>query len=337
MKSDEENGTYTEVEQVYYENGASNLSENGSSLYPAYDEGARKWYKVVATLADDKTVESKPLQVPYYDELQNGSFERPQIGQYSYNEQYTNQEYANDGGVWQSTGVNSSKGNVAIEIVHEGRNNGQQMYSWYGDWDEAAPDGNQFAELNCEAAGALYQDVLTMEGTSLTYQLQHRARGTNQNDRAEYDTMYLVIMPTSVAIDENLTTQQNLQSYLSGLGVNINSSYTGVDNEEAYRNDENGILVIRVTSSDQDWQRVLKANGYVPTSSLTRFFFVAGSTASGSNTVGNFLDDVWFSQKLPDVADDEFSLEIKKEFEGLDGTRLDEVQNNLQFEISVKK
>ena len=336
LKSDEENGTYTEVEQVYYENGASNLSENGSSLYPAYDEGARKWYKVVATLADGKTVESKPLQVPYYDELQNGSFERPQIGQYSYNEQYTNQEYANDGGVWQSTGVNSSKGNVAIEIVHEGRNNGQQMYSWYGDWDEAAPDGNQFAELNCEAAGALYQDVLTMEGTSLTYQLQHRARGGRLSWDPEYDTMYLVIMPTSLAIDEKLTTQEQLQRYLKNYcRTDITTKYFKTDNQITYEDKANGILVVRVTSDDQSWQTVLKANGYTPTSSLTRFFFVAGDTASGSNTVGNFLDDVWFSQKLPDVADDEFSIEIKKEFEGLDGTRLDEVQRKLQFEISA--
>ena len=45
------------------------------------------------------------------------------------------------------------------------------------DWANAAYEGNQFAELNCEASGALYQDVLTKDGTALNYWLSHRARG----------------------------------------------------------------------------------------------------------------------------------------------------------------
>ena len=92
----------------------------------------------------------------------------------------------------------------------------------------------------------------------------------------------------------------------------------------------------KVTSNDNSWHSISKIAGYIPTSSLTRFFFVAGGTATGDKTVGNFLDRVGFSQDLPDVEDDEFSLEVKKEFDGLDGTRLDEVQKNLQFKISVR-
>ena len=164
-KCDTKNGTYEEVEKINYQGGASNLSEDGSMLYPAYDEGARQWYQVKAVLADGREFESAPYQVPYFDELQNGSFETPVVTGSSSNRQYTNEEYADAGGVWQSTGINSNKNNVAIEIVHEGREGGDREnsgYSWYSNWNDAAPEGEQFAELNCEAAGALYQDVLTM-------------------------------------------------------------------------------------------------------------------------------------------------------------------------------
>lgn len=342
-RSDEENGTYTDIEKINYQGGASNLSEDGSALYPSYDEGARKWYKVKAVFPDGSEDVSEPFQVPYFDELQNGSFETPQVEGTSSNKQYTNDQYKNAGGVWQSTGVHTD--GRAIEIVHEGRTGGDTAYNWYNDlndtkdnWGNAAPDGSQFAELNAQAAGALYQDVLTMEKTTLYSWLQHRARGDSTDQRPEYDTMYLVIMPTKEAINEDdqydLTTQNGLQSYLlSECSVNINRKYTGVDDDILYN--ENGILVVRVTSDDQNWHEVGDII-YEPTASVTRFFFVAGDTASGYNTVGNFLDDVHFTQDLPPVADDEFTLELKKNFAGLDDTSLQKVQEKIEFTISVK-
>ena len=39
-----------------------------------------------------------------------------------------------------------------------------------------AYDGSQFAELNCEAYGALYQDVLTVPGSTLNWSLAHKGR-----------------------------------------------------------------------------------------------------------------------------------------------------------------
>ena len=342
-RSDSKNGEYELVEKVNYQGGASNLSEDGQALYPAYDEGARKWYKVEAIFEDDTKTESKPFQVPYYDELQNGSFETPEVLGTSSNEQFTNTQYKNAGGVWQSTGVNFNKNNVAIEIVHEGRTGGDAEgsgYAWYNDWEQAAPEGEQFAELNCEAAGALYQDVLTMEGTTLYSWLQHRARGNHKNANPECDTMYLVIMPTKEAIREDdsydLTTQTGLQQYLfRECNININEQYNSnqVGNKVVYN--QNGVYVVRVTSTDQAWQEVSGLT-YTPTASVTRFFFVAGYTASGSNTMGNFLDDVHFTQALPPVADDEFTLELKKNFAGLDDTSLQKVQEKIEFTISVK-
>ena len=336
-KSDKQDGEYQLVARKNFQNGASNLYEDvdglTSGVYPAYDEGARQWYKVEVTFAEGDSQESAPFQVPYYDALQNGSFEEPVVPGSSSNHQYSNEDYKNAGGVWQSTGVAEG---VSLEIVHEGRSGGDEAYSWYGDWNDAAPDKVQFAELNCEAAGALYQDVLTMEGNPLNYSLRHRARGTNRTGWPEYDTMYLVIMPTSEAVTNGLTTQENLRNYLNDLSINIDLEYNQIGSEIIY--DRDGVRVVRVTSDDQNWQRVRGqgAERYTPESSLTRFFFVAGATASKDNTVGNFLDDVWFTQDIIPVEEDEFTLRIEKKIEGLDSNDFATVKNKLQFTISAK-
>lgn len=371
-RSDTLDGEYTPVTRIRYENDRSNLSDNGDALYPAFDEGARKWYKVTALDSEGNEITtSGPVQVSYYDSLQNGGFEIPDVTDtteaYSnYNSeyaddnnwQYSNAEYVSNGGVWQSTAevkgadyytayIQGKK--VAVEIVREGLGD-SGAYSWVSSsaWQHAASNeenptdaaedvDKQFAELNCQAAGALYQDVLTIEGRPLNYYLEHRARGGVKNvpsTTPEYDTMYLVIMPTQIAVEEPLTTQEQLQTYLSEeLEVNIRTSYDTVDSSVVYN--QNGILVVRVTSNDQAWQYVSGVN-YIPTTSLTRFFFVAGATATENNTVGNFLDDVGFGQDLPPVREDQFTLELTKTIEGLDGTGLETLRNDLEFKIAVK-
>lgn len=340
-RSDSKDGTYAEVKKVDYQGNKSNISEDGSKVYPAFDNGAQKWYKVKATLADGTEIESVPVQVNYYDELKNGSFETP-VG----NAQWSNAYYKSNSGVWQTTGKGSgSKANCDIEIVNPSLNSGGYSdYSWYGGadaWKSAARDGSQFAELNCEAAGALYQDVLTMEGTPLNYWLSHRARGQYKGDpnQLQYDTMFLVIMPTSIAEnkDRPLNTQAELEKYLSELGVSYQTNYSQTESDKVYNNTETGVMVLRVTSSNHEWQNISKTLDYTPTASLTRFFFMSGKTASGTNTVGNFLDRVGFSQELPPVSDDEFSIQIEKKFRGLGNDDISKIKNNIQFEISATK
>ena len=150
FRADSKSGTYEEVEQIRYQGDKSNLSEDGQFLYPAYDTGAKKWYKVKATLSDGKTVESEPFQVPYYDELQNGSFEDVKTSGYS--TFYSNEGYVSKKGVWQSTGVSTN--GYAIEIANQNYRDQDGNYKWQGDWSKSAPDGSQFAELNADTAGA---------------------------------------------------------------------------------------------------------------------------------------------------------------------------------------
>ena len=386
-RNSKEIGEYTKVDPVNYNTGSeikTNISQDQTQLFPAYDNGeatgARQWYYVEVDLMNGEKITSKPIQVTYFRELQNGGFETPTAT--SYSNQYSNEYYKEENGVWQTTGTGiDDKKNHDIEIVRKGMSNDSSSYAWNKvsgklfnnfsdsssytrtdgsyedghDWANAAYERNQFAELNCEASGALYQDVLTKDGTALNYWLSHRARGKhgdspyvlsesgywpfiqrtmypNANVK-QYDTMFLVMMPTKTAIKNNLTTQDNLKTYLASLNVKYSQTATTEENEVVYN--QNGIKIIRITSSNQKWHPIFAANGYIPTSSLTRFFFMAGTTAAGSLTEGNFLDNVGFSQELPPVADDEYSIEINKNFSGLSSTQINSIKNNLKFKISV--
>lgn len=341
-RSDSENGTYTEVEKINYQGDKTNLSADGMNLYPAFDDGARKWYKVKVTLSDGTEVEAAPVQVVYYNQLQNGSFETPKYD--TGMNQVSNESYAQGNGVWQTTGTGAGdKLNKDIEILTNG-NYLKQYYAWnkssYSDGHDAsnaAYEGNQFAELNCEAAGALYQDVLTQEGTPLNYWLAHRARGKSSASTSQYDTMFLVMMPTKIAEENKLDNQANLEAYLTKLGLQsqYKTKYSAEGQEQIYY--QNGVKVLRVTSSNWNWHSLSETNAYTPTSSLTRFFFMSGDTAANDNTVGNFLDRVGFSQELPPVSDDEFSIQIEKKFRGLGNDDISKIKNNIQFEISATK
>lgn len=341
-RSDSEDGTYTEVEKINYQGDKTNLSADGMNLYPAFDDGARKWYKVKVTLSDGTEVEAAPVQVVYYNQLQNGSFETPKYD--TGMNQVSNESYAQGNGVWQTTGTGAGdKLNKDIEILTNG-NYLKQYYAWnkssYSDGHDAsnaAYEGNQFAELNCEAAGALYQDVLTQEGTPLNYWLAHRARGKSSASTSQYDTMFLVMMPTKIAEKNKLDNQANLEVYLTKLGLQsqYKTKYSAEGQEQIYN--QNGVKVLRVTSSNWNWHSLSETNAYTPTSSLTRFFFMSGDTAANDNTVGNFLDRVGFSQELPPVSDDEFSIQIEKKFRGLGNDDISKIKNNIQFEISATK
>ena len=110
-------------------------------------DNQRYIYRVTATVthSDDSTsIYTATQQVPYYIQLQNGSFEYPDAGT-------THIQIPNDtdGLIWKTTGEGDSNHQGAdIEIAYG-------TDSPYG--AGGAADGDQFAELNCEAYGALYK------------------------------------------------------------------------------------------------------------------------------------------------------------------------------------
>lgn len=326
----------------------SDIKDDGTELYISLNGGAltsantNVQYKAAVYAADafdengDLKEDATPLaesiakSVTGYDEIRNGSFENPVVTDNHLNTnnwQYSNKNYQAQGGVWQTTGThNASQWSDAegadIEIVTTQTKNSAGTlfesnlngYSWYG--TVAAADGIQFAELNCEAAGALYQDILTTPGETLNYQLAHRARGSKKDATEENDTMYVVIMSTQMAVDNKVTTQAKVQDI-----INNQSSYPGA-------------TVVSYTDNDQMWtyhQGAYKVNSDGQYS--TRFFFVAGNTASGNNTVGNFLDDIKFTRDKLTPVEGTASVTVEKTISGLDFEHAKTLAEGLEFKV----
>ena len=276
---------------------------------------------------------SPQKEVTEYYQLQNGSFETPKVTDYHINTnnwQFSNENYKRRGGVWQTTGTanantlfSDSEG-ADIEIVTtKTKNSTDQLinsdlsgYSWHG--ATSAVDGTQFAELNCQAEGSLYQDVLTTPGETLNYQFSHRARG-NSSSKTENDTMSVVIMPTQTAIDYGITTQAKVKEVIA--------------NPTAYP----GTMVRTVTSDDLSWHTYTGSYSVTTQGQYsTRFFFVAGNTASGKPTVGNFLDNVFFTRDKLTPVEGTANVTLTKTISGLEYATAYNLARTLKFTIGNK-
>ena len=276
---------------------------------------------------------SPQKEVTEYYQLQNGSFETPKVTDYHINTnnwQFSNENYKRQGGVWQTTGtatantLYSDSEGADIEIVTtKTKNSTGQLtnsslsgYSWHG--ATTAVDGTQFAELNCQAEGSLYQDVLTTPGETLNYQFSHRARG-NSSSETENDTMSVVIMPTQTAIDNGVTTQAKVNEVIA--------------NPTAYP----GTMVRTVTSDDLSWHTYTGSYSVTTQGQYsTRFFFVAGNTASNDPTVGNFLDNVFFTRDKLTPVKGTANVILTKTISGLEYVTAYNLAKTLNFTIGNK-
>ena len=304
------------------------ISTDGTELYIALNGGALghkgntsvSYYVKVFKAADvdsdgtpkseaEALATSQSVSVTSYYELQNGGFEKPVL-QYRNWQQIPNSDYKKDG-VWQTTGSDG-----AIEVINTNYEM-SQYYNWYG--TGVAAEGKQFVELNCEAEGSLYQDVLTTPGETLNYQLAHRARGLKPNSKSEKDTMYVVIMPTQTAIDKNVITQTQVQDVIK--------------NQEKYP----GAMVVKYTDNDQQW--TTHQGSYTVTASgqySTRFFFVAGETATNNVKEGNFLDDVKFTRSKLTPVEGTANVTVEKSIVGLEYVTAFNLAQTLTFKIGSK-
>jgi uncharacterized repeat protein (TIGR01451 family) len=116
--------------------------------------------------------------------LRNGSFEAPTIGANSFRTTPTTDPAV----AWRNTAENY------VEIWSDG---------FQG---VSAHDGNQFAELNANLAGTLYQTLTTIPGTQMVFSLAHKARSKNP------ETMQVLAGPNVNA----LTPLGNFASNVNG-------------------------------------------------------------------------------------------------------------------------
>jgi type II secretory pathway pseudopilin PulG len=122
----------------------------------------------------------------------------------------------------------------------------------------SAEDGSQWAELNANQTGALFQDLPTVSGQILQWSVWHRGRYSSAANATKKDVMQVQI---------GSTTSQSAQVPTGQTSANISD---GPDAWVLYR----GIYTVPAGQT------------------LTRFQFAAISTASGDNSIGNFIDNL---------------------------------------------
>lgn len=316
VETDTEKFEYVPRTKVTGSSYSIESDNSGTRLYPALDMGVteaykkneevRYWYKVEVYENHQLIMTTEPIHNMYYACLQNGSFEYPDT-------QKLNAEKAGafipDGTAnlnWHTTGEDKQ-----LEIVYAPY---AKSPGGYNISDGKAPDGNQCAELNAEAAGTLYQDIMSTPNSLLHWKLSHRARENT-------DTMYLIVAPTKLV--ENIKTQDQLIE----LKNNILHHVKGYEENRGY------YLKTITDNISKDWVNYY-GDYTVPVGSyLTRMFFVAGETGSRVDTVGNFIDAVSFSPLLPEPEKNTGYIEVNKIVSGISENDI----SNYQVRIDVRK
>lgn len=354
----------TVVDRLEKTNGVYSREENGGWVDVVYTDGANETYTV--TVTKDNKILKDSLDVNYNDELKNGGFEDVLSNG-------TDQINADDAPnlVWKTTAITG--GQHKIEIGNTSTYDTKEHYELQanGDkWDKvklsntakaygcaSANTGDQFAELNAEGAGALYQDVLTKPGQPMNWRFFHRARTRKGHDsqsdnviQSGTDTMAMVIAPLELVKD--VTTQDQLEALLARC-PNKNGENPITENKKTYT-----VYVYEATAAINDLSGTRKQGRFdligkyakYSTSSwtessgtykipdgqyLTRFFFAAISTASGNSekakTMGNLLDDVWFSQNVAPPTPGTGRVTVTKKFYGLTEDEAKTVVKNTGF------
>lgn len=188
-----------------------------------------------------------------------------------------------EGLYWMTTAPGSMVGKPSqdIEIATVKNHNQQSIYHFYHD----AAEGSQFAELNAEAAGTLYQDMLTTPGASLDWSFSHAARAGGSNK------MYIVIGATRYA--REIVNNEDVKALLRDANGNIPDASTG---EDGLRFEHNGgtYYIWQHESKTNDihaWTNIFGSYAVPENQYLTRLFFAADPD-SGTPTIGNFIDAV---------------------------------------------
>ena len=253
------------------EDGSINVAIDAGGIAQEQDSAGNdilcmKIYTCTAYDKDGNVLGTATHRVEYGENVLNGSFEYPKIPSGS--------SYAFANGTrqlfWRSTAPGSDT-HLGMD-VELGNDTSGNPYLNYGG---KANDGTQFAELNAEKMGTLYQDVLTAPGATLSWSFGHRSRkytGTN--------VMYLVIASTKDA--QNVTNQTQINALVQNFQADgVSVSYNG------------GTYTMWRFEGNPDYWQDHSGSYTVPDGQYaTRFFF---ASASGSTT-GNLIDGIHFNE-----------------------------------------
>lgn len=245
--------------------------------------------------ADEETAS---FTVDYAQEVLNPSFETPELPDGVSQRQFYN---GYEGLRWRTTapGEGSTLG-LDVEIWSKG-NGGAQAPT-------VTPDGgDQFAELNSEEAGALYQDVLTTSGAAFSWSFSHAARvNTGKDDVPNAQKMYVVVGASADA--QAIVDNEKIRALIAAAassGSIPDAKSDGSDAGLEFSYDANGdgtpgtYFIWQHTAATKTWTD-LKGSCRIPDGQyLTRLFFVADPNQEGDGlTHGNFIDAVDAGEKM---------------------------------------
>ena len=225
-------------------------------------------YTVTAYDKDGKEVGKASHRVEFGGNVLNGSFEYPAIPSGSTNYAFANGTHQL---FWRTTapGENQTLGQD-VELGNDSPKN-----PYLPDGSKAA-HGTQYAELNAEATGTLYQDVLTAPGAELSWGFSHRSRKYTRDN-----VMFLII--ASSKDGEKIDTQAQINDLIR--------NYTADGETVSY--DGGSYTLWKMEADANHWQNHFGSYTVPHGQYATRFFF---ASATGTTT-GNLIDNVTFNQE----------------------------------------
>lgn len=193
-----------------------NIARDHAGLVESRVQGGKHvpvTYTCVATLADGTEL-SATYTVYYQSEILNAGFESPAAKENTYS-------FFPNGWTelfWKTTAPGSesttNKNNVSKDVEYGNvKGNAANAGTSYGvteaaDYDSEKKTGYQFAELNAEAFGSLYQDIITAPGEDIEWEFAHAPRPGQSWASPVTNKMYIVIGATEDA--QELLTQKQL-------------------------------------------------------------------------------------------------------------------------------
>ena len=255
-----------------YDDGSLNVAIDNGGIREETDVNGNEvlhvtTYTVTAYDENKNEVGKASHRVEFGGNVLNGSFEYPAIPSGSTNYAFANGTHQL---FWRTTapGPNHMLG----QDVELGNANPGNPYLL----DGTAAHGKQYAELNAEATGTLYQDVLTAPGAELSWGFSHRSRkGTGDN------IMYLII--ASSEDGAKIHTQDDIN--------NLIRNYTADGETVSY--DGGSYTLWKMEGDANHWQNHFGSYTVPDNQYATRFFF---ASATGTTT-GNLIDNVTFNQE----------------------------------------
>ena len=248
-------------------------------------------------------VKEDTYTVYYQSEIINANFESPTARDNSYTFFVNGQS----GLYWKTTSPGSGN-NLTKDVEYakytpgsQGSVDGTNFFP-YGPADRES-GGKQFAELNAENYGALYQDIISVPGEAIDWEFYHAKRNT---EKTNPEAMFLIVGPTEHA--QNYTTYNQLTSLINTIleanggrdaalqkmrkqdGVYGSITYTNTDGtmyQMWYHNADNDNTH---TTAENAWEYMIGEYITPENQYRTRLFFVSDPATGGDTNYGNLID-----------------------------------------------